>query len=301
MTLLTNAQTQLLFAAALFAHAGFVQTASGQTFTIDPGRSSIAISGTAAGSAVSEQGPGSLTTTYSGTIKTEITSTTIRFPAGSQIIAQNSGSWRPRADATDGSEPANYGGQATVLFSLAKVALRNMQVDAFSPNLPLSNGQFDSRSLTFSFLTNAGSTISYLVTGLVSKSGSNALSGYATNTITTSSKLETAGDVQTLTIPVDATFYLTLVSANDSTVRLIGQLVATRSVAAPLVIQTPELQNQTVTLRWQAAPGQTFQVYACQNLLDWQMVAASVTSTSNTYTWSEAVTPSSRFYRVAKP
>src|SRR5437764_14448403 len=58
---------------------------------IDPSRSIVNLSGSADGIAFQPQGPGSLTTKYSGTISTDIGGVSIAFTGGSNIIAANSG------------------------------------------------------------------------------------------------------------------------------------------------------------------------------------------------------------------
>ena len=133
-------------------------------------------------------------------------------------------------------------------------ALRNVQLDVISPAIPLSGGQFDSTNLTFFFPSNSTSSFSYNVTGFITKQGSIALVGYATNKVTALSSLTTVGSQQVLTIPVDATFYQEVSTPNDTVIRLQGQLVATRNAQAPLQVQSFTLRSQAVLLQWQGAP-----------------------------------------------
>src|SRR5687768_9790957 len=65
------------------------------SFAVDPALSRITISGDAAGLPVQQQGPGSLSTTYRGTLHADVTSSFIHFPGGSSVAADNSGNWRP--------------------------------------------------------------------------------------------------------------------------------------------------------------------------------------------------------------
>lgn len=99
---------------------------------------------------------------------------------------------------------------------------------------------------------------------------------------------------------MDATFLFTLVSQNDTTVNVKGQLVATRGTTAPLAVQSIKVQAQTVTLQWQSAPGQQFQVQSSTNLNTWLTNAANVTSVTGTYTWSNAATAVKQFFRIGK-
>src|SRR5262245_4985554 len=82
-------------------------------FTIVTNQSSIAISGNVdsalGSSAIQQQGSGSLTTTYAGTIKTDLFASGISFLPGSDIDANVNGNWKPLADGTDGSAEADYG------------------------------------------------------------------------------------------------------------------------------------------------------------------------------------------------
>lgn len=275
-------------------------TWAGEVFTVDTNQSSIALSGSVLGFTLAEQGAGSLTTTLAGTLNADVTDNTIQFTGQSLLAAQNNGSWQPKADGTAGSEPANYGAQASSILGNALAALRQIQLDATSPSLSVTNGQFDSGSLTFFFPVNAPSSLAYTVSSLfLNKSGALALSGYSTNKVTTLASLATVGGQQILTIPVNAQYFFTLVSANDTTVSLKGQLVATRVASVPLAIQSITVQTQVVTLQWQSAPGQLYQVQSSTDLAHWTTNAANVTSPTNSYSWSGAASAPSGFFRLA--
>ena len=271
------------------------------TFTIDPARSLITISGTVVGSTIKEQGPGSLTTKFAGTIRAEVNNAAIQFSGGSQIAAQNNGNWAPAANGATGTAPANYGGVATVLFSPANAAVRNIQLDAFSGPLTVSDGHFDSTGLFFMFSTNSASVLdyNYAVFG-VSVPGSEALAGYATNGVTSGATLTTSGSTQVLTIPVNANHFFELLSPNDSQLILKGQLVATRSTAPSLRILGITVKNQTVTVQWQSSPGQKYLVQSSLDLKNWTQRAPEVTATAATSAWSAAVDNRGEFFRIAQ-
>lgn len=288
-----------VFAAGLLA-ATLVSPAFAEVFTIDASRSSITISGNMLGYTMQEQGPGSLTTAYGGTLQAALGAGTIQFTGQSLIQAQTNGVWQPKSDGSAGSEPANYGAYANAGLATARAALRAVLFDATSPVINVANGQFDASSLAFSFPASATSTLAYNVTGLFSQSGVKALSGYATNAVATQATLATVGSQQTLTIPVNATFLFTLVSAGDTPITVKGQVVATRGTTAPLKIQSIKVQGQTVTLQWQSDPGQQFQVRSSTNLNTWQTNATGVTSSTSTYTWSGPATGVKQFYRILK-
>lgn len=287
------------FAAALAVFLSCVG-AGAQTFVLDTNQSVISISGSVAGATLSEQAPGSLTTHYEGTLQATVSGGNIQFTGGSLIEALTNGSWQPNADGSAGSQPADYGGQGSTGLATGKAALRQIELDATSPPVAVSGGQFDSRSITFQFPSGAPSSLAYNISGFINSSGAKALNGYATNAVTTQATLSLAGGRQTLTLPVDATFFFTLLSANDTSIRLQGQFVATDQSAAPLVVQTPVVSNQSVKLNWQSAPNQDFVVLSSTNLVTWQTNASNVTSTTSNYTWTGSATAPSQFFRLAK-
>jgi hypothetical protein len=279
-----------------------VHRAQAQVFNVDTNRSSVTISGNVAvaGGTIMTQGPGSLTAAIGGTIQVALAGNTIQFTGQSKILAETNGSWQPKADGTAGAEPADFGGQANLGIASGVAALRDIQLDAISPPINIVSGQFDSTNLTFLFPSNSLSTLAYNFSGLISTHGSDVLSGYATNKVTSLASLATVGNQQVLTIPVDATFLLKLVSPNDTTIRLQGQLVAVQSTQTALQVQSLAIQNQSILLQWQGQPGSQFQIQSSTNLSRWQTNAAIVTPASGTYTWTGAVSGPVKFFRLAK-
>ena len=77
---------------------------SAVAFQLDPMRSSITLSGNAAGFNLKQQGAGSITTSYSGTINVDASGGAITLTGGSNIVAADSGVWRP------GNAPAELWG-----------------------------------------------------------------------------------------------------------------------------------------------------------------------------------------------
>jgi len=222
--------------ARLLFHTSFVLSAlscSAAVFNIDPSRSSISLSGKVLGYAIQEQRSGSLTTKFEGTINADVTEVSVAFTGSSIISGQNSGTWEPKAKGEPGSDLANFGAKASAGFlGSALAAVRNSQLDLTSPALTIANGQFNSGSLLFAFLPNSTAALDYSLSGLLPQKGSLALAGLATNRVTAQATLTTSGDTQTLTIPLTADFYFKLLSANDTTLTLTGQIVATRSLGA---------------------------------------------------------------------
>jgi hypothetical protein len=142
--------------------------------------------------------------------------------------------------------------------------------------------------------------LAYNLSGLLRLSGAKPLSGYATNQISTEATLTTNANQRTLTIPVNATFVLSLTSPDDTSLTIVGQLVATSTAMAPPAIQSIKISGTTVTLQWQGAPGQQFQVQASASLTSgWTTVATVSSATGGTYTWSGTTAGPGQFFRLA--
>ena len=278
---------------------GGVFSASADVFTIDPAQSSLTLSGSALGATFTPQGSGSLTTTYGGTIQLTQTAGTIQFTGGSLIAAQTNGSWQPLVGGGNGSAPADYGAMATSSFITARVAFRSILLDVTSPPITVTDGQFDPSNLTFLFPASATSALDYRTT---INSGSKAATGNGANQVAALATITTVGNVQTLTIGVNVQFTFSLVNSGDTIVNVAGQIVATNSssVSAPVVLQSPTVTNQVVTLAWESPAGQFFQVLSSSNLLTWQTNASNVTSASTNYTWTTTNTAAKGYYRVAQ-
>jgi hypothetical protein len=149
-------------AAIVAVSGGFLasSTALGQNaqFEVDAAASSLAVTGTALGSPILTQGPGSLTTTYQGPLFLQLTPTSIAFPGGSEVTANNSGSWQPLPGGDPGSAPANYGGRVVILFSTSLAAVRDavFDVTTLAPFPLTSTGNSSSFSSSATFTTTSG-------------------------------------------------------------------------------------------------------------------------------------------------
>jgi hypothetical protein len=263
-------------------------------FTVDPTKSEISVAGTVLGTKLQEQGPGSLVSTFSGTILANVSETGIQFPGGSAVTGNTNGVWKPGVGGAAGSAPADYGAQANTLLGSVKGALRNLLLDVTSSLLPLTNGQFDASSLVFSFPTNAMSSFDYDAGPILGAKGV-MLTGLSTNKILNGATLTSTGGVQTLTIQVDAAFQLTT-GVSDS-VRLTGMLVATQG--GQLSISSIQVQAQTVTLHVQGASTNA-SLLASTDLKAWSMQSASRTDDSNGAVFTFPVAGSYSFYRVTQ-
>jgi hypothetical protein len=290
------------FAVGLFGLVLGVKPVTADVFSIDTNQTSFTISGSIQGSSFVQQGAGSLTTHYGGTVQLNQTAGTIQFTGLSLIAAQTNGSWQPQPGGVAGNAPANYGASASIAGGLVTVlaALRSIVFDVTSPSITLSNGQFDPSSLTFLLPTNGSSALAYKESGFATGSGTKLLTGYATNNVAILATLSTAGTQQTLSVGVNTQFQFSIVSANDTILNVVGQLVATRGTTAPLVIQPPTVVNHTVMLNWQAAAGQFYKVQSTSNLQTWQTTASNVTAASTNYTWTATNNAPQGFYRLAQ-
>jgi hypothetical protein len=263
-------------------------------FTLDDTQSTVTLSGNVLGINLQEQGPGSLTASYFGTIKADLTGAQIQFPGGSTLAARTNGVWSPGPGGSS-SGPADYGAQASILGGVVKGALRNIVLDLTSGALPMNNGVFDGSALRFGFLTNGSSSFDYLAGPL--GSASIALSGISTNKIVNGASLTTVGDTQTLTIQVDTEFKFTALVANDSTVHLTGKLVATKT--AQPIITSIVVKNQTVTLQVQGA-GSAPRLDSSTNLTQWTTRNPTITPQTGGAALSLPVDGPVEFYRAAK-
>lgn len=249
----------LLLAMALVLPANCLR-AELATFTLDPSRSSVALSGSASGAALKPQGPGSLEAVYDGTLVLDVGPSEIRFVGGSRIAPRETGSWQPGPKGADGSAPASYGGKAQLgagLFSISAVAAtRRILLDLVGGTpFPLQSGTFNAAGLGFQFVETNNPVLDYKTSGIANEKDGMALSGLATNQPAGMSTLVTEGTVQTLTLKVSATFVFELLLPDDSSLSLSGQLVATRVIpdAPPIVTIAPVSPGATsMTLSWPA-------------------------------------------------
>jgi hypothetical protein len=204
------------------------------TYTIDPQRSSLTVTGNLTGNEASPQTFGSLTTSYSGTIVANVGSGKIAFTGGSSIVAADQPSeQQPYTDATFGSAPANYGRTASSsLFGGTSLeAIRDLKLDmwdtTFGDGIAINNGNFSSTSLqphitdgTSDVLSGNTAVETDLSPGvLVNRSSA----GFST--------LEQVGQTETLTLRLDGAgpFY-SVYQTYDTNMGLTGTLVATRTV-----------------------------------------------------------------------
>jgi hypothetical protein len=265
-------------------------------FTLDSTQSVIRASGNAAGFPLTEQGPGSLTFRFAGSLFADLTSTHIEFNGDSVLDAITNGSWQPLPGGADGSAPADFAGQVSVpFFGTGRAAFRSVVLGLSSPAILVNNGSFDPAPLRFFLPTNSSSQIDYNAGG---RSGSATFSGVGTNGPATNGTLVTIGDVQTINIQVDAQFSFRVLSANDSRARLSGQLIASRVVQP--VVDSIEVSGQNITFQITAPTGQNYILESSTDLHGWNPRTATVTPTPTGYIYSATLSGTLEFFRLHK-
>jgi len=214
------------------------------TFNLDSSQSYITVSGTVAGQPLTTQGPGSLTTHFSGTVDSTLDNTaspTQITITGSTLDATTSGQWHPLAGGADGVADADLGGSTSgSLITSGNVAVRNFVVNGVTATaVPVTGNQFVSTGIQFTL--NAGSTVDYRVTTILgSSSGTKALGGIHTNNIAGPGTITRAGSTTTLQIPLD--FYIVLsISSQPVILHCVGAVVGTATVQPPPDTTAPTL------------------------------------------------------------
>jgi hypothetical protein len=264
-------------------------------FTIDEAQSSITMAGTVLGNPLREQGAGSLTTTFHGTIRAEVTGTGIQFGGGSTLTARTNGVWTPGPNGSGSAAPANYAAQASTILGTIKGALRHIVLDLTSSALPINNTQFDAAELRFAFLTNSGASFDYDA-GFLGAKGI-PLEGMSTNRIVNGATLVSTGDSQTLTIQVDTEFKFQAVVENDSSVRLTGKLVAKRT--AQPVIAGMQITDGKVVI-YVEGTGPEPRLESSFDLTQWSTREATRATNAGMVTLTAPLGGALQFYRVAK-
>lgn len=269
-------------------------TAAPVVFTVDNTQSQITLSGKIAGSSLAVQGPGSLVTSYSGNIIADVSSSTIQFTGLSTIIAKTNGVWQPVVGGTLGSAPADYGAQASTFVGTGYGAARNVVLDLTSPSLTLTGTNFDSTALIFSFATNYASSLDYYTS---IAHGTLSLTGNSTNSVANGASLSTNGNVLKLVIKISAHFTFKLLAAGDTPLDLNGQIVATSSPAAPMIISSIVLNKQNVILDVKNARAQS-QLQFSTNLLSWLPASATMSNYLDSIIFTTPLSGPQSFFRV---
>jgi hypothetical protein len=264
-------------------------------FTVDPSQSRVILSGKVAGTVIEEQGPGSLTSSFGGTLAAEVTGSTIEFAGGSALDAAVNGNWQPKPGGVAGSDPADFGGKASGLFATVYGAFRNIMLDVVSGVLPLNNGTFDASALVFSFPTGSASTLDY---DLVVLKGGIPLTGIANNRVTTAATLSQNGATQKLVIQVDTEYTFKALTSNDSTVRFVGELVAVSG--SSLVIGPVKFEGGKIVFSVRGATANT-QIQGSADLKNWKTQEATRSLEGDVTLFAVQPAGSVEFFRAVQP
>ncbi len=201
-------------------------------FTLDAGQSQLGLAADYVGIPLTEQGPGGLLTSYSGTMTVDVDDpaapTSIEFLFATATAA-NSGSWLPSrgggvaAGDPGVAEPANYGAQADFgALGIAYAALRDVVLSISDPASPITGGMFPSDQT----VTAVGGWFEYNVPDVLGGDiGSDPFDGDEMNVSSTQGTYQVVGTTATLTVPL---FWQTF---GDVTTTYSGQFVATASLS----------------------------------------------------------------------
>ena len=280
-------------------------------FTVDSASSVITESGSITANGVTlpfaEQGTGSLSTHYAGTVLVNLTPPTLQFPGGSLILAITNGSWQPAPGGAAGSAPADSAGKISYslfFFSLnGYMAGRDIKLDLTSPSLPMTNSGFDGSQLAVTYLTNmpplatSDFRLTSTIPGISSTNGTITMTGTFNNGPSAAYLTNTAGLLK-LVIPVDVTNVSSGMATNDTTMILKGQFVGTAPASAWPLRTTISVTNSLVTLTWPSLAGQNFNVLTSSNLHSWNSATGMTVVNGNTTTWTTTSSRNLQFYRV---
>jgi len=212
------------------------------SFTVDP-TSNLSLAASFSGINLMEQGLGSLTTTYSGTVTVDVDDamapTSIDF-LSSLLIAANSGNWLPEVGGgsvsgnTGAAQPANYGGfvaTSSVVAGDVYATMRNLAFNITTPGGPLAvaGGIFPS---TQTFTVSAGTVDFNVEGGFVEGPNADAddLSGQVAVNQAVDSTYSLVGSIVTLTVPIDIDIDIDI-SNGAGTANISGTLIATANIS----------------------------------------------------------------------
>ncbi len=211
-----------------------VRPALGQgSLTVDPS-STLVASGNVAGSTITAQGPGSLSTTYSGAVGVSSfnpSAATLTIDSlSTSFTAAVSGSWAPMAGGAAGTAPANYGGAALVLGTdTVDFAIRGASFNINgSPTVSLTSSGGGSYTFpanqTLAFL---GGSLDYRDSLGLAASSVDLTGRSATNMASTSATLQLVSvNTYTLSYPVSLTVTQTITTGVTATIVVQGTITA---------------------------------------------------------------------------
>ena len=225
--------TPRLFLAGLFAALAVIPSfaaAAPVNFVIDPAASRVTLTGTFQGHALAPPAAGSDTAAYTGTFEGDLSDGKLRLESTVPRSVPFPTPLRPGYPDLGSTQEASYGFTFETPQGTADASIRGLQLyfgNPYSPPMDVSGGTFVPADAGF-FVEGGGLDVALpgaqrvFEVDLHGNGAPNAAAGPGT--------LTTAGNVQTLTIPLSSTF---TVSSADLTLSLNGQIVATRVVPEP--------------------------------------------------------------------
>jgi hypothetical protein len=272
-------------------------SAESVVFNIVPQESQVTLSGSVSGYAIQQQASGSLVTSYSGTIKAEVTGDSIQFTGGSVLDSAVNGTWQPASGGGAGSAPADYGAQVSTPLGTARGALRNIVLDLQSDPIAISNSSFPATNLVFAFPAESTAVFDFNAGFL--GSGSHPFAGKSTNETATVATLANSATQQTLTINIDTVFQFNGLQENDSRAHLTGKVVATRALPE-LETKFTSISIQNGTIRLEAEGAGSYRLESSSDLVHWSPVNPTVTTEGEKTVYSAPTNGGIEFFRLVK-
>ena len=267
-------------------------------FTVDQTQTEITISGTLIGTPIEPQAPNSLTTHFGGTILADVTDTTVQFTGGSAIDAEVNGTWLPGPKGAAGSAPGDYAGQLASFLGNGKGAFRNILLDVTSGVLALNTGSFDAAGLAFGLPANSNAVLDYDLGFL---KGGLTLTGLSTNRVTTAGTITRGASGDKLVILVDTQYGFKALTVNDSVVRFLGKIVATRTGTVPTTVVIGPVGIIGNKLSFTATgAGDTAQLQNSTDLKSWQPRTAERKVEVGKVTFTVEASGGVEFFRIAQ-
>jgi len=270
-------------ASTALLHAAAVQ------FVIDPSQSKISLSGSILGSAFTEQAPGSLDTTLSGTLTAMDSTDGIQFTGG-KIVAADNGIWKPVVNGGG----ASFGAHAEPVVGPVDCAMRNIIFSASSLLLPYGNDAFDSSGVLFSFAydSTASFDLSNKLVGVVSS----PIDATSRNNLLNGGSLRLINGNLHLALGIDVPLTVSGIIEGDTILHLVGLIVGD-GVPVP-AITSYQLLGDSMTIRAEGI-GSSGNLQVSTDCKNWSVQPATRADDPQGSTFSFSTTGDVRFFRIA--
>ncbi len=292
----------------LLAAAGFTARATVYELTVNPAASSLEVAPSSFDGlefvAAEMQATNSLQTTFTGTIRLEITNGTAQLLPGSELIVANNGDWYPGPFTYNPSNPrefntntgpANYAYRYVVPLDI-HVAVRQLRfTPAHNQPVPFADQSFASAGVTMTIPVGYGD----LTMG--NPPQSNLATYPPTNTTSTNTAVLTdAGGAVTLTLPLQ--FEWQLISAITIKTVYEGVVVAQSGTVPLPELKMERLANGEVKVSWLAAVT-GFNLTTTSNLAAnlWSPVNLAPVLEVDRLTVTLAATNQQQYFRLQQP